>query len=337
LGTLTYNGGTAADSVYVANTIMLLSTTLILGNGLNTATVTNFVSTGDLGRDLYGNLTITGGTGIDDISVGLYLPVNETMPLDGDIDGDGIPDGGLAFVNGDITISTSAGIDTVFVGLFDCLNLTLDTGGASDEIDIYNGTVLELADIEASTTILNQQGLDNDIVRIAYLTVGSILTINTGVGSDLVSFITSSVFLTTDINTGAGNDTVAMLIHNLGSLNIQTSTGSDTVNLDNLLGFGAFTIDTSDGIDRFNMVGCTMSSLTLSLGNADDEATIINSIMTSLLGSLGEGDYDKLIISQSVIESVLTVDGGAGRYDTLIRYNCKLPTRQTVFSVEFAS
>lgn len=336
-GRLTISGGADSDTVYIANSFLLLATTVTMGNGTNACKVTNFFSSGDLNRGLFGNLLISGGTGIDDVYVGLYISVAETMPLDGDIDGDGIPDGGIVILNGVLSVQTSAGLDTIFVGLFDSLDLTIDSGGGSDEVDVYNGTVLGLTRIETSTTVLSQMGADFDILRIAYLNVIGNLLINTGVGSDLVSFITSSVPGSTGINTGAGGDTVAMLIHNLGDLTIITSTGSDTVKLDNVLTFGALRIDTSDNIDFVFITGCTASSLDLSLGGGEDRAVILTSIIDSIFASLGDGEQDEMILSISVVDTNLVIDGGAGGRDIFSRYNSNLPRRQTVFNVEFAS
>jgi hypothetical protein len=145
--------------------------------------------------DVTGNLSITTGSGNDEILVGAaHTPATDSNPLINLVFGP-------VFVGGNLKVNSGAGNDTVLlVEVSVTGNTVLDSGSGNDDIG-----VLDSSSFTGDFTI--HAGRGNDSIVLSTDSFFSNVTINGGAGIDIVGLADSYFQQTVTINGGPGNDT----------------------------------------------------------------------------------------------------------------------------------
>lgn len=92
------------------------------------------------------------------------------------------------------------------------------------------------------------------------------------------------------VNLQGGNDSIAIIDTYMGSLNLQETTGADTVNLDRVRVRGNTFINTQSGNDVVKVNGLFQGNVTINSGTQDDQVTVSGKIGVLLSGATGQLD-----------------------------------------------
>ena len=183
------------------------------------------------------------------------------------------------FVNGNVFVSGGKGNDVVGLGEF------ADSGLVDDAVD----TLLGALSIKKGLVI--DTGEDNDTLLARSLTSKS-LVVSMGLGDDNVTFDAA----------GAG-------VSVLKTASISTSTGNDTVNLDQVSASKGLTVSTANGNDTVSLSQITAKSLSVSLGADNDDVAIDGSSITKTAAFNGDSGINSY------------TDGGGNTFGKLTRKN----------------
>jgi hypothetical protein len=295
-----------------------------------------------------GGINVSTGLDDDHVEVGLYVPITQllspgfTFFFDGDLDGDGVFDGGRVTVRDNIFVDSGAvapvdqfsGSDYIFVGWTSSSlgDLVCNTGDLADKVEIYNAT------FDNVNLTMFEVGVDlegDDTAQIGYLTTRDTFNVSTGVGNDLISFYASRLIGVGNVNAGEDHDTVATVVQQyVSDFFIQMLTGYNTLICDNVISQASFYYAATAGTGNATVKNSQAVRMNLTLGNDYDVAVITNNSFHNLYVTMGSGD-DWLTVTGNYLPYELTVDGGSGRGDRLTQIGNAPRTTVTSFELFF--
>jgi hypothetical protein len=236
------------DSVQLAGNINLKNVTIDLGDGNNVLDV-------GAGLTSTGKVVITGGTGVDQVSLEATVAKSVTINLN-----DGSDELNLLGTQFSSTanINTGAGADVVTIdeasGGADALfsnNLSINTGEDADTVSISNTTT--------SKKLTINTGDDDDVVTLNTVVANGSLSINTSAGDDDLNLLSVQAnakgTATLSLGTGADDVVISQTSFN-ANLNLDLGTGIvNTLKIDDSEFFGSVNLTARGSIDSLTGVG----------------------------------------------------------------------------------
>ncbi len=238
------------------------------------------------GADLAGGITIGGGSGNKNISIGATSDVS---------------------VGGSISVSGGAGDDVILVNRTHVAGSLVIQGGSGG---VSNQITTKASTITGDLTIYGAAGYD--LVQQTQLTVGGAWTISTGAGNDLISVSNSRANGPVIFSSGTGTDFIAADTLNLaGNLALDGSAGGEFKNIvlsNSIIGAAVYETGGAMG-NSLSFNNNVAQALVVNGGAGNDAVFVRTSILDQLFANLGDG-ADSMDIRFTRVKKVASLDAG---------------------------